>query len=767
MLARDLPSNVWVDIPKAELHCHLDGSMRVETVLELASMYDVKLPVSDIESLRNYLTVPMECESLVDYLKGFAVTCSVLQTSYALKRTVYEVAEDAVNDGVNYLEIRFAPSLHTDKGLTPSGAVEAVCAGAMLAEHKLPITVRIIVCAMRHESPTLTLSIAEIAWRFRNRGVVGFDLAGPENGFPPRDHKEAYDIIRSRGLNVTVHSAEASGWESARDAVVYCGAKRLGHGVRINEDQDFVAFVSSCKITLEVCPTSNVQTKSITKLSDHPFLTYLRQGIPAVICTDNILMSGVKLSSEYKLVSDTFDVSLTELTSLVYNGFSAGFVNPLRRDVMREDALVSYLEVLHKCVVNKQVPQEEFNKVLDHLALLEGGSDAVTRFNAKFLNENKVVIDNSSFSREIINSLPKADLHCRLIGSVPLETLWKEIELLRNDKVSEERNILCQTLEDIALDQLASIHDLAEILFPARRTNRSYEKAKNISAALLSSPDQIKRGVLAIIESAIKTNVTYTELVIQPHFHQSCILKTCEDVIFAVNDAVEAALEELGKVYNSTPIINFVIASRLSSDSIQRTKQLAEAAISCKKTVSRIVAFGLFGGEITQSMLKNGYDEIIHSIHLNCLKVSISAGVKDPCSILPALNVSANRLSCCYSLHKKPALLECLSLHRNKISLELTPSFNYSEFTSDTKSFVDSVIRFYLESGVSVAICSINRLLSKTCGKTSNLTDIFCSLNLSKKELVSLIESSFRSAFIPHEIQMSSLSQLKECIDRL
>ncbi|KAL0238556.1 hypothetical protein GEMRC1_013029 [Eukaryota sp. GEM-RC1] len=270
-LARNLPQSIWTKLPKSELHCHLDGSMRVETVIELAEMYDVSIPTTDVEELRNYLTVPFECLSLIDYLKGFAVTCSVLQNAYALKRTTYEICEDAAKDGVRYLEIRFAPSLHTQKNLSATGAVDAVCAGAMLAEHKLPITVRIIVCAMRHESSSLALAIAEIAWRYRNRGVVGFDLAGPEDGFPPANHKEAYDIIRSRGLNVTVHAAEASGWESARDAMLYCGAKRLGHGVRIQENPEFASFVATSNVLLEVCPTSNVQTKSIKELEDHPF----------------------------------------------------------------------------------------------------------------------------------------------------------------------------------------------------------------------------------------------------------------------------------------------------------------------------------------------------------------------------------------------------------------------------------------------------------------------------------------------------------------
>ncbi|KAL0228197.1 hypothetical protein RCL1_004340 [Eukaryota sp. TZLM3-RCL] len=771
-LVRNLPSSFWKAIPKSELHCHLDGSVRTETVIDLANLYNVELPFNDVEQLRNYLTVPMDCPSLPEYLKGFDVTLSVLQTEYSLTRATFEIGEDAFNEGIRYLEIRFAPSLHMNQGLSMSSVVDAVCAGAIMAEQQYNISIRIIVCGMRFDPSEKTQSVAEIAWRYRNKGVVGFDLAGPENGFPATNHIEAYETIRSRGLSVTIHAAEAFGWQSARDAIVYCGAKRIGHGSRIGENPEMVSYVADTGIVLEVCLTSNVQTKAVTSLSAHPWLDYLRRGVAITLCTDNVLMSGVTLSSEFELMAQNYDVNLIELTSIIYTSFSATFNNNVKKKLLRQTIMVDYCDLLLEQVQKNVITQSNLIEVLNYIKGLEGGYEifsSILSKNSIYKSKisSEVVINSLSnqlfnpaltcrkVSKDLIEKLPKADLHCRLIGSVPLPNLWHEIELLKQNFGSLEMTKLCAALEETALDDLSSIEILTKLLFPERRTQRSYEKAKSLCAALLTSPNQISRGVKGVIEKAIVDNIAYLELVIQPNFHVSKLLPTFHDVILTVNQAINDALIELSVKYNDIPVVNIVVASRIGSDSFETTKLLAEATVQAKSTVSRLVGFGCFGGELTAAQMSAGYQDVFTNIRKNLLRISLSTGVSDTSTILPALTqASSHRLSCCYNMHKKPSLLDYLALNKS-IAVELTLSKTLSDYTKETKAFMDSVIRFYLESGVSVAICSINSILAKPytedlshVGFSNVLEALADHADLRVEELFTIIVSGFRSSFM-------------------
>ncbi|KAL0237785.1 hypothetical protein GEMRC1_012259 [Eukaryota sp. GEM-RC1] len=493
-------------------------------------------------------------------------------------------------------------------------------------------------------------------------------------------------------------------------------------------------------------------------------------GVPVSICTDNTLMSGVKLSSELKLVADTFDLTLNELVEMLYHGFSAAFVNPLRRDVLREEALMNLLELLRGLVTEGSLENEHLEEVFVKLSSLEGGYEIVKKFKeseASYIKNQKIL----NISADVIQSLPKADLHCRLIGSVPLDVMWKEVELLEEN--TDEYNIFCTSLEDTALVEVSSYHSFASLLFPERRTNRGYERAKNICAALLRSPAQIKRGVAAVLQRAIDDNIVYLELVVQPHFHTSSILSTFDSVITTINQAIEEELEVLKKTSNAIPIVHIVIASRINTDSLEVTRGLAAAAIRAKKTQPRVIGFGAYGGEISVAMFKNGYAEVFRSLQENFLRLYVSAGVKDPCSILPALTASANRLSCCYSLHKKPALIESLALHRNKIALEMTQSNNFMDYTSETKSFSENVIRFYLENGVSIAIVSINSLMSGTFteARDSSLSKTIAKLvtdaGLTLEDLFKLLDCSIRSAKVESNVQEKLLQSLSKAFDSL
>lgn len=256
-------------LPKAELHCHLDGCCRPSTIIELAKEQNVKLITTNLEELKKILTAPADCPDLVTYLQCFDAPLEVMQYPYAITRIFFEACEDAVKDGIKYLELRFAPALHTRRGLSYSQILEAAVDGIHMAQSQFLITVRIICCAMRHMSPITNKEIADVCWRFRHQGVVGFDLAGPECGFPPQKHIKAFRTMREKSVQVTIHAGEASGAQSIEEALA-CNANRIGHGTHILEDERVVQQVIDRRIPLEICISSNFQTKAIQSIPQHP-----------------------------------------------------------------------------------------------------------------------------------------------------------------------------------------------------------------------------------------------------------------------------------------------------------------------------------------------------------------------------------------------------------------------------------------------------------------------------------------------------------------
>ncbi len=319
-------------LPKAELHCHLDGSMRVETIMDLAKQQNVKLPKDNIKDLTNYLAVGMECKSLEEYLRPFAVTCSVLQTKESLIRATYELAEDCAAENIWYLEIRFSPILHIEKGLKLTQVIDAVIEGKIKAEKKFDMKIGIIICGLRHTTPETSLTLAELAVAYKNRGVVGFDLAGAEDGFPAKDHKESFYLIINNNINTTVHAGEAYGPESIHQAIHYISANRIGHGTRLREDGDLLNYVNDHRIPLEMCITSNVQTKAVDSFEHHPIKFYFDLGLRVTVNTDNRLISKTTLTDEYMLAIEKFGFKADELKYLILNGFKSAFL-PLKEKV--------------------------------------------------------------------------------------------------------------------------------------------------------------------------------------------------------------------------------------------------------------------------------------------------------------------------------------------------------------------------------------------------------------------------------------------------
>ena len=323
-------------LPKVLLHEHLDGVLRPQSILELARSlkYD-QLPTEDPEELARWFHQGANQGSLPKYLEGFAHTIAVMQTEEALERVAYEQAEDLSRDGVVYFETRFAPVFHTRKGLSHQQVVSAVLKGLERGRKDFGISSGLIICAMRNMD--VSLEMAELAVDFRERGVVGFDLAGEEGGFPPKKHVEAFHYIQRQNFNITIHAGEGFGKESIWQAIQYCGAHRIGHGTRLIDDiavrdgkavklGDLGQYILDKRIPLEICLLSNVHTGAARSLSEHPFKIFFQEKFRVTLNTDNRLMSDTTMTREFEAAQDTFGLSLENFEKITINAMKSAFL---------------------------------------------------------------------------------------------------------------------------------------------------------------------------------------------------------------------------------------------------------------------------------------------------------------------------------------------------------------------------------------------------------------------------------------------------------
>ena len=320
-------------LPKAELHVHLDGSIRPGTLIELARERGVALPADDAPTLAARMVVS-DAESLEEYLERFRLTLAVMQDAGAIERIAYELAEDHARETVSWLEVRFCPGLCTAAGLTPDAVLDATLAGLARARSDHGIPSAVIVTALRSLPASSSCEMAELAVAYRNRGVCAFDLAGAERGHPVRDHLEAVRIATAGGLPLTIHAGEAFGPPSVHEAVELGGAARLGHGTRLIEDADLVEQVRAAGVLLEVCLTSNVQTRVVPSLEEHPLRGYFDAGVRVSLCTDNRLMSGISLTDEYENARDALGFTWTELVQVARMGFEGAFAPRDEKEAM-------------------------------------------------------------------------------------------------------------------------------------------------------------------------------------------------------------------------------------------------------------------------------------------------------------------------------------------------------------------------------------------------------------------------------------------------
>ncbi|HUP18399.1 MAG TPA: adenosine deaminase [Gemmatimonadota bacterium] len=333
-------------LPKTDLHVHLDGSLRPETIAELAEKDEVDLPFDSVEDVRRWFAEELPERDLVAYLERFDVTTAVMQTEEALERVAFELVEDAAKENVWYMEVRYAPILSQKRGLSLRQVVDAIDRGLRRGRERYPRTQAYqIICGLRHFEPERAVRMAALAVEYKGRGVLAFDLAGAEKDNPAKRFNEAFALVRHANLNVTVHAGEAFGPESIHQALHWAGADRIGHGVRLGEDPDLLQYVIDHRIPLEMCPTSNVQTGAVESIEQHPLRRYHEEGVRVTVNTDNRLMSGTTMTDELAVCVEHLDFGLDDLKKILLNGFKSAFLRYQDRKALIEEAIGALAKV--------------------------------------------------------------------------------------------------------------------------------------------------------------------------------------------------------------------------------------------------------------------------------------------------------------------------------------------------------------------------------------------------------------------------------------
>ena len=333
-------------LPKTDLHVHLDGSLRPGTLLDLAVDQGATLPFQSRKELTRAFARLASGVSLTEYLKAFDWTLRVLQDRASLERVAFELAEDAHAENIRYMEVRYCPALHTRAGMKMEETVEAVRKGLRRAERAYGIHTGTIICGIRHLSPRLSTRLADVAVAYYGRGVVGFDLAGAEKDYPAKAHRRAFDRVQRHHVNVTVHAGEAFGPASIEQALRYCGAHRIGHGTRLREDRAVLQSVRDHRIPLEMCLTSNVQTGAVRRMASHPFRGYLEQGLRVTLNTDNRLVSSTSMTLELERAVAAFRLTPADVRYVLLNGFKSAFLPYGERVALLRSALAEMDRIL-------------------------------------------------------------------------------------------------------------------------------------------------------------------------------------------------------------------------------------------------------------------------------------------------------------------------------------------------------------------------------------------------------------------------------------
>ena len=303
-------------LPKIELHCHLDGSVRPQTIIDIAKEENIEIPSYELSQIENMVKAPFNCTSLVEYLKRFDLPNRVMQSRESLKRITFELLEDASHENLKYMEIRFAPLLHTLNGLSVSEVIESIIDGIKKAGEKYDIKANLILCCMRTMTLDDAIYVVEEGNKFLNKGVVAIDLCGAENEGFAIEFKKAIDLARSLGYRVTIHAGEAASGVNVLEAVEILKAERIGHGINIKDVPEAYDIVKDKNIVLEMCPTSNIQTKAVNSLENHPFYKFYKDGLKVTLNTDNRTVSNIDLTGEFNNIDTSFEMSSEDYKNL-------------------------------------------------------------------------------------------------------------------------------------------------------------------------------------------------------------------------------------------------------------------------------------------------------------------------------------------------------------------------------------------------------------------------------------------------------------------
>lgn len=323
-------------LPKIELHCHLDGSIRPETVQQIAKEENIPLPTEDIVELSKLLKVEHTCSSLKEYLTKFDLTLKVMQKPQQLYRITLELLEDSARVNIKYIEIRFSPVLLMEGGMKFEEIVDSILAAMKEGRKKYGILSNLILICMRHHPLETSIEIVKKGRAYLNNSVVGIDLAGNEHDFPPELHKEAFDIAKNYGYHITVHAGETGIEKNIVTSIKELHAERIGHGVYAFKDENIIRLLKDRNVALEMCISSNVHTMAVESFENHPIKKYLDQGIKVTVNTDNNTVSNTNLNKEYKILIKKQNFSIEDLKKTIFNGIEASFAKNEEKEYLRE-----------------------------------------------------------------------------------------------------------------------------------------------------------------------------------------------------------------------------------------------------------------------------------------------------------------------------------------------------------------------------------------------------------------------------------------------
>jgi adenosine deaminase len=335
-------------LPKTDLHCHFDGSIRINTLIELAKKNNVDLVSYEPEILMEKMKYGRVRRSLEEYLQGFDPLVAVLQDDEDIEQAFFEVCEDAKKENVWHLELRYCPYLHTKKKMTLKEVVESCINASNKAERELNMSVKHILCGLKHDLSASIFEVAKLATEYRDRGVVGFDLAGPEAGFPVRDHQQAVYWAKKHHLFITIHAGESLGPENIHEALHEASAHRIGHGTSLVKDQELLAYVIDHRIGVESCPISNWHTGSVKSLDEHPLRQLLEADVRVSINTDNRLCSDTTITEEIMAMVEHLDLNLDHIQRLLINGFKSAFLSYSTKAALLKDFNDEWLKLIQQ-----------------------------------------------------------------------------------------------------------------------------------------------------------------------------------------------------------------------------------------------------------------------------------------------------------------------------------------------------------------------------------------------------------------------------------